>query len=154
MAKSNSLQEALQGLSEQEATKLLIQEGKRLERIAKKAFQTYYASYQPKEYVRTYDSNKAIKLGKVKKISPNQLGIELTWENDLAYHDSIFGGKKGHSIVLISEGWHAEKLEAKIGKRYRLTYFKGTGYLAKVIKIWERTAPKGITIELQNNVKK
>jgi hypothetical protein len=153
MAKqSNNLQGALQGLSEQEAYKLLVREGKRLERIAKKAWQVYYASYKPVEYVREYDSNKAIKLGRVKKVGPNQLGIELTWEDSLAYHPSRFkGGKKGHSIILISEGWHSKKLEAKIGRRYRFTYFEGTGYISKVISLWNAGAPKGISIELQKN---
>lgn len=157
MAKNDfsSLENALNGRSAEETIRLLQKEGRRLERIARKAWQTYYASYSPKEYRRTYNANKALKLGRVKQISPFEYGIELTWENDLAYHPSVVGKSqpKGHAVTLISGGWRASKLKAKIGRDvYRFTYFEGTGYLEKVMSMWKSTAPTGIQIELQNYV--
>lgn len=148
--KANNIQQAVQGFSEEEAKRLLQQEGRRLKYIAVKLWRKYLASYQPTQYVRTRKSQRGIKLGKVKQISPNQWGIELTWENSLMYHDSIFkNNPKGHSVMLISDGWHSRKLEARIGRVDRLTYFEGTGYLYKVYKEWNRSAPKGITLETQ-----
>jgi hypothetical protein len=159
MAKKNNLQDALQGFSEQEAKRLLEKEGKRLERIALKLWRRDMSKYQPKSYAvhlgmqegqRTNRSQKAIKLGRVKMISPTQWGIELTWENELVYHDSMFPNQpKGHSVMLISDGWHSKKLEGRFGKIYRFTYFEGTNYIGRVIKEWQKSAPKEITLEKQ-----
>lgn len=91
-------------------------------------------------------------MGKVKRIDGNTLGIELTFENDLMYHDSVVKGstKKGHSIMLISEGWHSKKLEKMYGRRvYRHTYFEGVNYLAEVQKAYNTGKPVGVTLETQ-----
>lgn len=152
MANLNNLQDAVQGLSEQQAKKALLAEGKRLEAIAIKLWRKYLASYTPVKYVRHGNSEKAIKLGKVKRISPTQFGIELTWDNGLVYHDSVIpkSKKKGHSVMLISDGWHSKKLERKIGRSVpRFTYFGGTGYLYQVYKAYMASAPQGITLETQ-----
>ena len=156
MAGKNSFQEILQnavnGLSEEEAKRLLRAEGQRLKEIAIKKWRQYLASYTPKMYVRTGNSEKAIKLGDVKRISPTEWGIELTWENSLAYHDSVLpnSNKKGHAVMLISSGWHAKKLEKIYGKRvYRHTYFEGTGYLYQVYKEYMKSAPKTVTLDVQ-----
>lgn len=155
----NSLNSAISNATEKEVKRILLNEGRRLERIARKIWRRHMAQYKPKVYARhingvagqrTGRSEKAIKLGRVKMIAPNQWGIELTWENDLVYHDSIFQNQpKGHSVMLISDGWHSKKLEKKFGKIKRFTYFEGTGYLGKVIKEWQASAPKGISIDKQ-----
>ncbi len=146
----NSLASILQGMSELQARRLLESEGKRLEAIAIKLWRRYLSSYSPKEYIRTGKAESAIKLKNVKKVDGNHLGIELTWENDLVYHDSIFGSsQKGHAVMLISDGWHSRKLENRIGKVYKLTYFEGTGYLYRVYKEYMATAPAGITLDVQ-----
>lgn len=152
MAGMNSLQSALESLSEQETKKLLEAEGRKLKYIAIKLWRKYIGSYQPKVYKRTRASQRGIKLGKVKKIAPNQWGIELTWENDLMYHKSYLpnSNKKGHSVMLISDGWKAKKLERILGHPvYRFTYFEGTGYLYQVYKEYMKSAPKTITLETQ-----
>jgi len=148
---SQGLQSYLQGMNEQQARRTLEMEGRRLKYIALKLWRKYLGSYQPKQYVRTRDTQRGIKLGRVKKIDGNHFGIELTFENDLMYHDSIFGRNqpKGHSLMLISDGWHARKLEDRIGKVHRLTYFEGTGYLYQVYKEYMRGAPRGVTLDVQ-----
>jgi hypothetical protein len=153
MANLNQINRAISGATEQEVRRILQEEGRRLERIARTLWRAYYASYTPELYARTYNSEKAIKLGRVKMIAPNQWGIELTWKNNLVYHPSIFkkgNQAEGHSVMLISDGWHSKKLEQKLGiRKHRFTYFEGTGYLARVIKKWQATAPQGISIEKQ-----
>jgi hypothetical protein len=153
-----TIQSSYQFESDEEAIRVLKSEGKRLERIAKKVWQRIMASPQPKVYIRTQNAEKSIKLGKVKKLDNNTWGIELTYENDLAYHDSWFdkqrndGQRKyeqGHAIMLISSGWKAINLERKIGVRKRFTRYKGTNYLGEVVKAFNASKHKGITLEVQ-----
>jgi len=97
----NNITKAFQGYSEAEAKKLLLKEGRRLEGIAKKVWRRTMG-YKPKVYAvhltgvagkRTGRSERAIKLGKVKVLEDGNLGIELTWDNDLVYHESALGKK-------------------------------------------------------------
>jgi len=140
--------------SEQDAIKALESDGRKLKYIALKLWRKYLSEYKPKQYVRTRKSQRAIKLGKVKKLDENTYGIELTFENGLVYHDSVMGSgqPKGHSIMLISDGWHSKKAEEKLGRRIdRFTYFEGTGYLYKVYKEYEKYKHKGIVIDTDWN---
>ncbi|MFS0905808.1 hypothetical protein AB3N02_22555 [Priestia aryabhattai] len=146
--------------SEAEAIRVLKAEGKRLERIARRVWQRYLDSYEPKKYAehingmpghRTGRSMKSIKLGRVKRIGDNEYGIELTFINDLVYHESVFGNAQpeGHSIMLISSGWTARKLEEKIGIREHFTRYKGFNYLGEVQRAFNNGKHKGIDLEIQ-----
>lgn len=137
--------------TEQEAVKTLEEEGRKLKYIALKVWRKYLASYKPKSYIRTRNSQKSIKLGKVKRIGDNEFGIVLTFDNDLVYHDSVIDKDepKGHSIMLLSSGWKATKLEAKIGVRQNFTRHKGINYLGEVIKEYEKRKDKRISLEVQ-----
>lgn len=154
---SKGLASHLQGMSDAQARATLEMEGRRLKYIALKMWRKYISSYQPNVYIRTRDSQRGIKLGEVKRIDENHFGIELTYENDLMYHDSWFdkerGTKgnwdKGHAVMLISDGWHARKLESRFGRIHRFTYFEGTGYLYQVYKEYMRGAPLGVTLDVQ-----
>jgi hypothetical protein len=154
MAKNNlsqGLQSQLTGMSEDQALKTLQQEARRLKYIAVKLWRQDMNSYQPKQYIRTRDAQKSIKLGKPFRIDQRYYGIRLEYDDSLAYHPSIFkGGSKGHAIILISYGWHSKKLERKIGKEvYRFTYFDGTKYIPRVMDEFMKFAPKGISLELE-----
>lgn len=139
--------------SEAEAKKVLEAEGKRLRDISIKVWRKYLASYQPTVYARTGDSEKGINIGIVKNVGTDTWGIEVTFKNDLMYHDSVVKGKKqhpqGHSIMLISSGWHSKKLESKIGVRKHFTKYKGFNYLGQVVKEFNAKKHKGISLELQ-----
>lgn len=138
-------------MSDEQAIATLHREGRRLKYIAVKLWRQYLSSYQPKEYIRTRDTQRGIKLGRIERVAPYQYGIRLEFENDLMYHDSIFGSNqpKGHSLMLISDGWHAKKLERKLGRRvHRLTYFEGTGYLYQVYKEYMKYAPRGVFLDV------
>lgn len=139
--------------SEKEARVVLHQEGKKLKSIADKIWRMYLQSYTPKAYALGQSrtgraSERSIKLGSVKRISPYEFGIEVTFDNDLTYHDSVIGSdeKQGHSIMLISEGW-----QVKSGKHkdvYRFGYYEGFDYIGKVKREYERKAHKGISLEV------
>ena len=140
--------------SEEEAVKALEKEGKRLEDIARKVWQLYLSSYQPKNYFdgsgeRTQKSFDSIKLGKVKKHANDMLSIEVTFVNRLAYHNSVMkkGGKKGHSIMLISEGWKVKKGRHK--EIYRFGYYEGFDYISKVKEMYEASRNSKVYLEVE-----
>ena len=161
----DKISNALQGMKEAEIKRLMQAEGRRLKYIALKIWRETMSEYKPRVYAvhlgkkagqRTRNSARAIKLGSVRKQPDGTFTIELTWDNDLVYHDSIFQGQpKGHSVMLISEGWHSRKLEdwigrgGKDGRIERFTYFEGTGYLYKVYKEYMKSAPNGIFLDVQ-----
>lgn len=151
---ANNLGRHLQGMGEQQAIATLQKEGRRLQYIALKVWRKYLSSYKPKEYIRTRNTQRGIKLGRVQRVNAFEYGIRLTFENDLMYHDSIFneGSSKypqGHSLMLISDGWHSEKLERRIGKVERLTYFEGIDYIGQVKKSYEAGAPVGVRLDVE-----
>lgn len=135
--------------SEKEAIRVLEAEGRRLKYIAIKVWRQYLASYQPKQYVRTRKSQKSIKLGKVKRLDGDTFGIELTFQNDLTYHNSVIGKDQpqGHSIMLISTGWKVKRGKHK--DVYRFGYYEGFDYINKVKEAFEATKHKGISLEVQ-----
>lgn len=124
-------------------------EGERLRKIAVKLWRQYLSSYNPKVYVMTGKSEKSIKLGKVKRLDAFTFGIELYFDNDLAYHDSVMGSghRKGHSIMLISEGWRVKK-SARNADVYRFGYFEGINYIGRIIEEFNDGARRGITLEV------
>lgn len=138
--------------SPEQAMMALEREGKKLMKIAKIEWQKYLKSYKPVQYIRTGNSERAIKLGKPKMIGANQYGIELTWVNNLVYHNSVVpnSNKKGHSVMLISSGWHSKKLEKIYGRQvYRHTYYEGNSYINNVMKKYESQKDRRIDLELQ-----
>lgn len=138
--------------SEEEAKLVLEEEGKKLFKIAQDVWLDYLESYTPQKYVRTYASLESIKLGVVRQYDEDTLCIELTYQDDLAYHPSLVGKSKplpeGHAIMLISEGWHSKRLEAKIGRPIpHFTEYEGFNYVEKVIERYNSTKHEGISLE-------
>jgi hypothetical protein len=144
--------------SEKEAEKALRAEARKFKYIAVKIWRRYLASYKPAQYIRTRKSQNSIQIkSKLIRLPNNELGMEITWEDNLAWHDSVLPNskQKGHSIVLISEGWHSAKLEKIMGRAiYRFTYYKGFNYLGKVITEYDKVRDKRIGFELENFVSK
>lgn len=133
--------------SEAEATAILKAEGQRLNKLAVDLWREYLNDYKPKVYVRTGHSIDSIKLGQVKRYDEDTLCIELTWEDDLTYHPSVFtnGFPKGNSILLISEGWRVSKGWHKNIERFG--YYEGWNYLGKLQKAFEAEMHNGITFQ-------
>ena len=155
--------------SPQEAELVLRREGKKLEKIAHRVWQKYLNSYTPNEYQRSGNPARAIKLGKVKNLGVDaqgfvQYGIELTWLNNLVYHDSWLFKKgkttrnqKGHAVMLIGTKWHSKKLEKLYKKKvYRHTYWNwdkdysldGNTYLDAVQREYESQKDRRVDLEI------
>lgn len=137
--------------SEAEAIKVLNAEGRKLKLIALRVWRRYLGSYQPQQYVRTRRSQRGIKLKPVKRVGANTYSIELTFENGLMYHDSVVGKgqPKGHSIMLISSGWHSKKLENRIGEVPNFTYRDGFDYLGQVQSEYNAIRNKKVFLDIQ-----
>jgi len=159
--------------SEVQARATLMREGVKLEKIAKRVWSVYMNSYTPVEYVRTGNSAKSLLLGKPKYIGVDsfgntEYGIELTWRNDLVYHDSWIYKKgktsvnrKGHSVMLIGTKWHAPKLEkiyrAEDRGVYRHTRWEWEGangtshdtYIDAVMNEYSKISDRRMSLELQ-----
>lgn len=131
-----------------EAKLALREESKQLKAIALRLWDEYIGDYTPAVYVRTKKSRKGIKLGRLKRLDAFTWGIELIFRDELMYHDSYISPseKKGHSIMLISEGWQVKKGKHKNIKNFG--YHEGTDYISKVAKEFENQARQGITIEV------
>lgn len=141
---------ALNALGEAEVKRLLLEEGRRLEKIAKQIWQKYLDSYEPVEYIRTGKSMQSIQLGQVERLSPLEYGIRLNFVDDLAYHDSVFkGGKQGHAIMLISSGWKVKKGWHK--NIYRFGYYEGFNVIEKIISEFEKSKPPNIQVQFDWN---
>lgn len=146
---SDGLQSYLQGMTEEQAIRTLEMEGRRLKYIALKVWRKYQSSYPPKMYVRTRDTQRGIKLGKVRRIDANHFGIDLMYDNDLMYHDSVFGRNqpKGHSLMLISDGWEVKKGRHK--DIYMFGYFEGVDIIGQIEREYNKYKPLGVTLETQ-----
>jgi hypothetical protein len=139
--------------SEQEAIKILKQEVKKLNTIAKNVWRSYLDSYSPQEYnyKRTGNSLSSIRIGELIKINGETLGIAVTFDDDLAFHKSYINKKtgrpKGHAIMLISQGWRVKKGWHR--KIYRFGYYEGFDYLGKVMDAYNAIKHPYIDLEIQ-----
>lgn len=134
---------------------------RKLEKIARKKWEAYIASYTPKRYVRTGNSLKSLKVDEtihylgVDVFGAHRYGMRVYWQNDLVYHNSIFKGvghKKGHSVMLIGTYWYSKKLESKKGHIPRFTrssWYGGDSYLSDVIKDYENSKDSRMSIEVE-----
>ena len=99
----------------------------------------YENSYTPTMYERTGATKSGFSIGRPR--IENEGGkpvvkIDLILDDGSMWHDSVFGKgySKGHSFMLISEGWRAPALEKyKGGPIYRFTYFDGVGIVDSLI---------------------
>ena len=144
---SRGLTSQLQGMNEQQAIATLQKEGRRLKYIILKVWRKYLNDYSPKEYARTRDTQRGIKLGSVRRYDGMHYAIEVTFENDLMYHDSVIGSseKKGHSFMLISDGWKVKKGTHKNVKNFG--YFEGVDLIGQIEKEYNAGRPMGVRLE-------
>lgn len=147
MAKNN----LLTGLEEQQARTLLTREGRRLEKIIKKNWQKYQASYSPSVYFRTGKTLAGIKLGNIFRLPDGDLGIAIEFDDDKMYHESYIrpSEPKGHAFMLISSGWKAARLAHRIGEVHRFTYYEGYDLIGKIISEYNSGKPMGIRLNVE-----
>lgn len=101
----------------------------------------YERSYTPTVYRRTGKTKAGFSLSepRITGSGPTtKIEIDLILDDDMMWHDSLFEGRKGHSFMLISEGWDAPGLRAYRGGNdtYRLTTFDGIGIIDSLINTY------------------
>lgn len=101
----------------------------------------YENSYSPTVYRRTGKTRMGFSLSDVRTTGTGpstRIEIDLILDDEMMYHDSLFGGSKGHSFMLISEGWDAPGLRAYRGGNdtYRLTTFDGVGIIDSLVNMY------------------
>ena len=142
--------------SPEETIVALKNEARKLRYCCLKVWRRYLSSYKPSHYAvhktgvkgkRTGHSAKSIQIGGIKQIDFDEIGIEVTFTNDLAYHDSVMGGREGHAIMLISQGWKVKKGKHK--NVYRFGYYEGFDYLGEVQRMYDGIKDKRVSLEIQ-----
>jgi hypothetical protein len=134
--------------TEVEAVVALEYEAKKLEKIAKKVWLQYQASYSPTVYRRTGKTLDGIKITKVKKDGLFGWQIMVTFEDKKMYHSSYvsMSQPKGHSVMLIDSGWKSKKLEKRMGIIPRFTRYKGYNYLGQVMEEYLKVKHKRVSV--------
>lgn len=134
---------------EAKVERILKSEVAKLEGITKSVYQQYLKSYSPTQYVRTGEMIGSI--GKTEIVKEgNKMKMAVSFDNSSAYHESLFGGSKGHAPILISEGWHSKRLEqTRMGRVYRLTYYEGFDALGKIESQYEAVKNPLARLEIQ-----
>lgn len=139
--------------SEEDAIRALKQEAKVLQEVAKDVWQKYLDSYRPQEYIRTGKTMRSIKIGKIKKIGMDEYAISVTYDNDLVYHDSVMGGKQGHTIMLIG-GWKKTNMGWRVKTGWhknirRFGYWEGFDYIGEVQQLYNLRKNKAISLDVE-----
>lgn len=136
-------------LDEKQIRKVLNDAGRTLEKYLKEELQKYFNSYDPVEYVRTGDTLKSIKVGQPKKISINEWSLEITFDDGLANHPSVFGQEDGYTPWLLEVGWD---ISGKVGySRPMFTEHKGTQYIKKAVNRFNKSNPHGLKVTVERN---
>ncbi|MBQ2396893.1 MAG: hypothetical protein II304_07675 [Bacteroidales bacterium] len=125
----------------------------RLYNCIQKYIDEYYDSYKPSPtgYDRTWRFQGSMYAQNFldARIKGNRIELSILFNDDLAYHPSLFGGEEGYVPLLINDGWHSKKLAAAIGHEvYRLTYYEGYHFIEKGIAEFNQTNTLGIHIDV------
>lgn len=108
-------------------------------------WQGYEKSYQPTTYRRSGAVSNGFGLSSTRTVSEGigvKLEVDLVLDDGYMWHGSLFGGKRGHAFMLISEGWEWQGgLGGYKGAGNSLgvehfTYFDGIGIVDTLIKTY------------------
>lgn len=155
MLEFNSLEKVLdvlwntfvgQSIMNMEIVKILKQEAERLEQYIKEEINNYYNSYEPKEYERTYNWLKSLRIDEPKPNSDGTVSMEIYFDQDLAYHPSVMGKDQpmGYVPWLLEVGW---SIEEKVGfSRPMFTSHPGSRYIAKAVQRFNENNPHGLKV--------
>jgi len=126
---------------------ILRQEAERLKQCIQNRIDEFYDNHDPSgEYERTFAFQQSLTVDDVLEIDieNNKLKIYLLFDDDLAYHPSLWGGNLGFVPALIYYGWSWKN--DTIHRRY-FSYFEGFDYLGLGIQDYEQNNPYGIIID-------
>jgi hypothetical protein len=114
----------------------------------------YYLSYEPREYERTFDFMDSLYAENFlqARVVGNRIELSVSFVDSMAYHYNFNRKHKSYIPILINCGWKAPKLEQRIGKVYRFTYYEGYHFIEKSIKQFNSQNPYGVYISLSDVV--
>lgn len=127
---------------------VLKQEAQRLKDCIQNRIDEFYSdsNHTPSgQYQRTFAFRQSLKVDDVVQIDVvgNQIKINLLFDNDLAWHPSLWGGDQSFVPAAIYYGWQWEN--DTIHRRY-LSYFEGFDYIGLGVSDFEQNNPYGIKI--------
>ena len=141
-------------MDEAKIRQILTAAGKQLEGYLKDELNAYFNSYSAKQYERTGNTVKSIKVGSPKKISINEWCLEIYFDEGLANHDSVMGSDqpKGYTPWLLEVGWD---IRDKVNYEAPMfTHHDGTGYITKAVKRFNANNPHGLKVSVIRNGEK
>lgn len=114
----------------------LKKEAEKLKQFIQQEIDTYYRGYVPNTYAGTSDWKNSL------IINTTQDGqLMITFDEDLAFHKSLFGDDEAYVPILMDSGWHWNKPHNVIN---RFTDFDGLNYIENAINKYLAVAPNGI----------
>ena len=136
-------------LNADQIREVLTDAGNELESLLKEELNAYFSSYEPKVYQRTGNTLSSIRVGEPRKISINEWSLEITFDENLANHPSVFGQEQGYTPWLLEVGWNIEK---KVGySKPMFTKHPGTHYIQKAVERFNSNNPHGLFVTVEHN---
>lgn len=133
------------GQNEKILLKNLHEAGQLLERLLQDEIDAYYKSYDPVQYVRTYDFQNSLRLSNPIKSGMNEWSIEVYFDGQLADHDGAY------VPTLIDEGWDNR---SKTGKDIpRFTHYEGYNYIKRAVDKFNSINKFGLQVRVMRNGK-
>lgn len=136
-------------LDENKLKEVLVEAALQLEELLKEELNSYFSSYNPKEYKRTGNTLASITVGEPKMNTINEWTIEITFDEGLANHPSVFGQEQGYTPWLLNVGWN---IESKVGySRPMFTNHPGTHYIQNAVERFNADNQYGLHVIVEHN---
>lgn len=121
----------------------------RLYKCIQKYIDLYYDSYEPKAYSRTYRFQGSMYAQDFidARVVGNTIQLSITFNDDLAFHDS-FSGEKAFVPILINYGWSHSGYESSPDDHFHK--YSGFHFIEKGIADFNATNKLGIKIDVSN----
>jgi hypothetical protein len=134
---------------ESQIKQVLSDAGRELEHLMIEELNNYFDSYEPKVYKRTGNTIASIRVGEPRKISINQWSLDITFDESLANHPSVFGQEQGYTPWLLEVGWNIEN--KVVYSRPMFTKHPGTHYIQKAVERFNANNPHGLFVTVEHN---
>lgn len=124
---------------------VLHKEGIRLMECIQQELDNYYSSYSPKEYRRTEMLKNSLRIEPVKH-EGKSISVRIYFDDILATHNSVMGGKPGFTPLLINDGWSWRNPNKGA---YRFSHYEGYNFVEKGIEKYNKNNVYGFKITVE-----
>lgn len=135
-------------LSNESIKKSLKDAADMLYKIMHRQLESYYSSYTPIVYHRTYNLLNSLRISPIKQTGKS-LSISVYFDGDSATHPSLFGGEDGFVPILLNEGWQWKN---DIGV-YHLSNYEGFHFIENSIDEFNKINKWGFKITKEGQYK-